>query len=178
MTDGSRDGMLTWLWVEHGVVGNAGERDEEAGCRWELKWRGEYSTAQSSGATSRLYNHACTRKKSRNLEILIPVFASARAEPRAVQPPPQHSIQQCASLPITLATTNTIDSLSMGSASHPTLKPNSPKSSNSSTSSIVYSRDFAYAENGPVVVVPTRIARADILTASAKTFAEYVHHPQ
>ncbi|PIB00115.1 hypothetical protein CB0940_03157 [Cercospora beticola] len=38
----------------------------------------------------------------------------------------------------------------------------------------VYSRDFAYADNGPIVVLPARMAAADITNASAKTFAEYV----
>ncbi|KAM3423554.1 hypothetical protein BST61_g981 [Cercospora zeina] len=36
----------------------------------------------------------------------------------------------------------------------------------------VYTRDFAYADNGPIVVLPARMAAADITNASAKTFAE------
>lgn len=44
------------------------------------------------------------------------------------------------------------------------------------TSPPVYSRDFAYEDNGPVVLAhPMREERADINGTSAKTFAEYVH---
>lgn len=39
---------------------------------------------------------------------------------------------------------------------------------------VVYSRDFAYEDNGPIVVLPTRMAAADVANASARTFAEYV----
>lgn len=70
----------------------------------------------------------------------------------------------------------------MGSIPEPTLN-HSPANGASTTATTtkrsaptVYSRDFAYADNGPIVVVPTRIARADILKASAKAYAEYVAH--
>jgi len=40
----------------------------------------------------------------------------------------------------------------------------------------VYSRDFAYANNSPVVLAhPMREERESISGASAKTFAEYVY---
>jgi len=42
----------------------------------------------------------------------------------------------------------------------------------------VYSRDFAYADNGPVVLMhPMRIEKGNISGTSAKTFAEYVLSP-
>jgi hypothetical protein len=41
----------------------------------------------------------------------------------------------------------------------------------------IYSRDFAYADSTPIVVVPTRVVAADITSASAKMFAEYVPPP-
>lgn len=69
----------------------------------------------------------------------------------------------------------------MGSIPDPPLVEPTPEYTAKSSSSlhshphpIVYSRDFAYADNGPIVVVPSRMVRADILTASARTFAEYV----
>lgn len=72
-----------------------------------------------------------------------------------------------------------IDFFLMGSIPDPPLTEPPPKYSAKSSSSshshpIIYSRDFAYADNGPIVVVPSRVVRADILTASARTFAEYV----
>ena len=72
-----------------------------------------------------------------------------------------------------------IDFLLMGSILDPSLAEPPPKYSAKSSSSsnshpIIYSRDFAYADNGPIVVVPSRMVRADILTGSARTFAEYV----
>ena len=53
----------------------------------------------------------------------------------------------------------------------------SNKSKHHSKTPPVYSRDFAYAENGPQVLAhPMRIQRADInAETSARSFAEYVH---
>lgn len=59
-----------------------------------------------------------------------------------------------------------------GSPNHPTTAKRT--SSVAHTGPTIYSRDFAYIDNGPVVVVPARVVRADILTSSAKTFAGYV----
>lgn len=55
----------------------------------------------------------------------------------------------------------------------PLLPPYSPKPA-ASAAPIVYSRDFAYANNKPVIVLPARMAATNIANASAKTFAEYV----
>ena len=48
---------------------------------------------------------------------------------------------------------------------------------------VVYSRDFAYADSAPILVLDPydtpgmAPVRADVNTASAKTFAEYVIYP-
>ena len=60
-----------------------------------------------------------------------------------------------------------------------TLSASSPSSyhqrRSKSTTPPVYLRDFAYANNGPVLLPdPMRMANANIDKASAKTFAEYV----
>ncbi|CAK4034660.1 hypothetical protein DOTSEDRAFT_41560 [Lecanosticta acicola] len=71
---------------------------------------------------------------------------------------------------------------SINTRTSPSTTTRTPKStikrtSNAHTHPVVYSRDFAYADNGPIVVVPTRMVRTDILTASAKTFAELLSGP-
>ncbi|EME47041.1 hypothetical protein DOTSEDRAFT_41560 [Dothistroma septosporum NZE10] len=48
---------------------------------------------------------------------------------------------------------------------------------NTHTGPTIYSRDFAYIDNGPIVVVPARVVRADILTSSAKAFAGLLSGP-
>lgn len=62
----------------------------------------------------------------------------------------------------------------MGSIPEPTLDRPPATTKRSAPTVPIYSRDFAYADNGPIVVVPTRMARADILKASARAYAEYV----
>lgn len=43
-----------------------------------------------------------------------------------------------------------------------------------SAAPVVYCRDFAYADNGPIAILPGRMARIDVKGAPARTYAEYV----